>query len=569
MFTCTFTEKTNKTNLLGSCLLSKRVAFNVLKICLFLALLLPFSISAQKTTGLLEDDEGYARQPVMPHYSGSKDQVPSKISLKTYCPAPRNQGEAQSCVGWSIGYGALTIERAIQNGWTDTRKITEGAFSALFIYNQIKSKGSCDKALSKMPDAMNLLMEKGNCLAKEFDINVNDCQKKPTLELLKTAQLYRLKDFVPIFKSDENTDNKVQIFKAILAKKKPVVISLRINNQLKSLKDKKIWYPDAGDKPLDSHALTLIGYDDETGLFEILNSWGTDWSDKGFFKIKYYDLAQYCSYAYVLYLNKGNTSSDITIGEKPNTSYPEVKPPISKDKPVLSSKEPKKPNITDTPSVKPPLPTDKPVVSSKNVDEKPTSTALVELAGQFIVKEYKGLINGENRFEPTPVERIDNHYVLKRSDWKKGDMYQLDLTSEFSETYMYIINLNPKNEAQVLFPRNQDYNEKYKGWHETPLIMLDGARIVLPDLNHALQIREVGTDRLCVLFSLKKITNLKDLCNLLKGSGNNFEKRVHELLGSHMIPLADTGFKEETVAFSVSTRTNGSIVPIFIEFQSK
>jgi hypothetical protein len=37
-----------------------------------------------------------------------------------------------------VGYGALTIERAIQNGWTDRVKITNESWSALFLYYQIK-----------------------------------------------------------------------------------------------------------------------------------------------------------------------------------------------------------------------------------------------------------------------------------------------------------------------------------------------------------------------------------------------------------------------------------------------
>ena len=29
------------------------------------------------------------------------------------------------------------------------------------------------------------------------------------------------------------------------------------------------------------HAMTIIGYNDETRLFKTLNSWGPEWSDKG------------------------------------------------------------------------------------------------------------------------------------------------------------------------------------------------------------------------------------------------------------------------------------------------
>ena len=39
------------------------------------------------------------------------------------------------------------------------------------------------------------------------------------------------------------------------------------------------------------HALSLIGYDDnkEGGCFEIINSWGKEWGDKGRIWVKYSD----------------------------------------------------------------------------------------------------------------------------------------------------------------------------------------------------------------------------------------------------------------------------------------
>lgn len=78
--------------------------------------------------------------------------IPSSIDLSIYTPFPRHQGTIFSCVGWSVGYGALTIERAIQNGWTDRVKITNESSSALFLYNQIKI-GNCTRG-ARISDAL-------------------------------------------------------------------------------------------------------------------------------------------------------------------------------------------------------------------------------------------------------------------------------------------------------------------------------------------------------------------------------------------------------------------------------
>ncbi|MCK6691754.1 MAG: hypothetical protein L6Q97_06575, partial [Thermoanaerobaculia bacterium] len=67
-----------------------------------------------------------------------------KIDLRPYCPTPQHQGAISSCTGWAAGYGAMTILESIRqhwNGHADT--ITASAYSALFVYNQVKA-GSCD-----------------------------------------------------------------------------------------------------------------------------------------------------------------------------------------------------------------------------------------------------------------------------------------------------------------------------------------------------------------------------------------------------------------------------------------
>ena len=48
--------------------------------------------------------------------------------------------------------------------------------------------------------------------------------------------------------------------------------------------------------------MCLIGYDDKKGggSFQIMNSWGADWGDKGFFWIKYEDFPLHVKECYAL-----------------------------------------------------------------------------------------------------------------------------------------------------------------------------------------------------------------------------------------------------------------------------
>ena len=92
-------------------------------------------------TGLIMDDEAYNKLPRQPLFRGTKfGELPLQVSLKAYCPKVGDQGDIQSCVGWAVGYAALSIQYAIENNLTDPKKINEQSQSALFIYNQIKPR---------------------------------------------------------------------------------------------------------------------------------------------------------------------------------------------------------------------------------------------------------------------------------------------------------------------------------------------------------------------------------------------------------------------------------------------
>ena len=60
--------------------------------------------------GLLEDDGQYDLLPCKADLQ-TKDysQLPSKHSLKTYCPRVMSQGQYGTCVGWSTAYAARSI----------------------------------------------------------------------------------------------------------------------------------------------------------------------------------------------------------------------------------------------------------------------------------------------------------------------------------------------------------------------------------------------------------------------------------------------------------------------------
>ncbi len=261
---------------------------------------------ALHSQGLLFNDEDYNRQPRQPAYdTGSKAdyeavQNINKIDLKPFCPEPQDQGLIASCTGWACGYGALTIMQAIQNQWGGQRdSITRNAFSALFIFNQIK-KGSCDFG-AYISDAAVLLEEKGNILSKDFDRIKNDCERKPNPDELEKAMNVRIKDHVTLFASDDAANIKIGETKLCLSQKMPVIVGIDLLKSFQQLpKGAEFWYPAGDSIPVGGHAVVVVGFDDGREAFEILNSWGTNWANQGFAWIKYKDFAKYCRYGYKL-----------------------------------------------------------------------------------------------------------------------------------------------------------------------------------------------------------------------------------------------------------------------------
>src|SRR5688500_14826231 len=277
--------------------------FNVL-------LLLVLFADSVRSQGLLLNDDEYRKTPALAaEYTGAKTssdllQNTFKVDLKPYCPTVRAQGDVSSCVGWSVGYAAMTIENAIRNGWGgDQGRIDDNAFSAMYVYNQIKL-GDCFFG-AELNRAFGILSEKGNVFYRDFAVG-NNCDSLPAGRLVEKARINKVKAFTTLFDPEDNPDVKVERVRATLLRNTPVVIGMSVLEHFLSLKSTDhVWYPNVGKTDLfGGHAMVVVGYDDGLKAFEIMNSWGEGWANHGFVWVRYDDFAKYCKYAYQLFLEK-------------------------------------------------------------------------------------------------------------------------------------------------------------------------------------------------------------------------------------------------------------------------
>ena len=252
--------------------------------------------------GMEIDEDVYDRAEVFePLASNSKNVLPSKISLKEYCPKRMNQGRQGSCVGWASAYAARTIQYAQQTG----KNPNAVKFSPSYLYNQI-ALPNCQG--SYLQNAMEQMKNGGVAPFSKFAYNENSCSKKQDASSRSLAVQFRTKGYQRLSKgsSDYNTD--IQAMKQYLSQGAPVVIGMMVGGTfMTKMNGKKMWLPTKKDyaaiNSFGGHAMCVIGYDDsyEGGAFQIMNSWGESWGEKGMFWIKYDDFLAFNREAMALY----------------------------------------------------------------------------------------------------------------------------------------------------------------------------------------------------------------------------------------------------------------------------
>jgi len=265
-----------------------------------LSLLVAVASSAQKATGDNTSPEDFAAI-LKTADRASRDLVdlPPSFSLKKFAPIPQNQGDYGTCVAWSSAYAARTISYALQRNMTNADSIKKYVFSPGYIYYKIKDSADkdCTKG-SSILNAMKTMSSTGIMLKKEGLIDCTITVPKNTEQ--KKATPYKIKDFLSLNTTyGAIAKNDILKIKKSLTEKKPVVISIKCYNSFKYVTSPGIWTPLAEEGIPESHAVCIIGFDDNIngGSFEIMNSWGTEWGDQGFGWLSYAQAMKYGNYA--------------------------------------------------------------------------------------------------------------------------------------------------------------------------------------------------------------------------------------------------------------------------------
>jgi len=213
----------------------------------------------------------------------------NRYSLRSFAPSIGNQLSLGSCVSWATAYAGFTIVRRVE----ENNPALE-PYSPLNLYVRYKKhfkEDVCgDGAYTAY--ALNILKRKGCSLFKNFR---NRCDTDVEVEKVYNDKLYSY---------DQISPRDLTSLKTSISSKRPVVISIPCyeNCWSNAVLQNGVWSGYYSGAQNGGHAMCVIGFDDNKGggAFEVMNSWGEDWGDNGFFWITYDDFTKHVNDCYAL-----------------------------------------------------------------------------------------------------------------------------------------------------------------------------------------------------------------------------------------------------------------------------
>ena len=217
--------------------------------------------------------------------------LPPRVDMSNLFPAPGDQGAQGSCVGWAVAYALKSYQQEVQKHWP--LNTTDHVFSPAYIYNQLKTPGTCQSGISYV-DALDLLRREGVSPWNRFPYDSSTCVAVPDRTVKSIAAQYAVADWRRVNVQDE-TEVKNE-----LAAGFPVLAGIVVDPAFFHLGNSV--YAQFSGPNRGGHAVALVGYDDNKGggAFKIINSWGTSWGDGGYGWIGYGAFKQVAREGYVV-----------------------------------------------------------------------------------------------------------------------------------------------------------------------------------------------------------------------------------------------------------------------------
>ena len=236
-------------------------------------------------------DIQYAGLSTGPTTRGIGVGLPTSVdhSSSNYFPAVGNQDGQGSCAAWATTYYAQGFLQAKDNGWNQAHLGNPAQLmSPAWTYNKVN--GGVDEGSFSWTNGI-ILQQFGSPTLAIMPYDDTDLISWGSETAWREAPIYKISEF------QVTEYQNINVVKSWIKDGYPTIIGIdasEINNWvsgtdyvISSAEYSENWTDGGG------HAITVIGYNDDVvldgdiGAFKIVNSWGTNWGDDGFFWMTY------------------------------------------------------------------------------------------------------------------------------------------------------------------------------------------------------------------------------------------------------------------------------------------
>ena len=436
---------------------------------------------------------------------------PSSFSIKQYAPVPGDQGSHGTCVAWSTAYAARTISYCIMHHITDQDKINASVFSPAFLYYYVKTQGDNNCALgAKIEPALKILADTGDVL---LSANTADCISTVNSTNISSAKDYTIKAYSSLTNVfGRITKNEVIAIKKSITDNNPIICSLNCLSSLFNVGKDGIWKIGTNDTTAGAHAVCIVGYDDNKfgGAFEVINSWGKDWGNNGFFWLTYDQLMQYGSYALEM-MDREDYNGDASRG----LDAPQLRGSLDF---VLRND------------------------FGNDAGVMPVLRTRIDSRANIVDDDSKASFS---------------NYTLSEN-YSGGTKFKIKFTTN-APAFVYIFSIDNNKTVSTLFPYADNVS---------PAINSTNATIYLPsEEKHYTLNGDANRDQICVLYS-KTAIDFNNLKSKISTSSSNIYETMSALYKNQIIPVKKINFKDNQISF-VSTAAEQELVCFFIDMNHK
>ena len=221
----------------------------------------------------IHDDRDHPFEPVPGHA------LPQRVDLRPQCPPVFDQG---------VRIGSCTAN-AVCNAFRFNlmwHSQTQGFKpSRLFLHYNARAMRGTEKANhgAQIRDAIKSLIQQGVCRESHWPYIAYKFDRKPPLSAYREATAFESLAYKRI-----NQD--LLHMRACLAHGHPFVCGLMLYSDFESERMTKtgvLHLPDKKETLVGGHAVLVVGYQERSQRFIIMNSWGDAWGQAGYFSVPY------------------------------------------------------------------------------------------------------------------------------------------------------------------------------------------------------------------------------------------------------------------------------------------